>query len=86
LEDTSEFFRWLVGGLIALWLGLISWLGKRQVDRIDELDRNAIRKDAFKETRDDVKALTEVVSAIRIDQARTLQMLEQRRKRISKDE
>ena len=86
MEDTSEFFRWLVGGLIALWLGLISWLGKRQVDRIDELDRNAIRKDAFKETRDDVKALTEVVSAIRIDQARTLQMLEQRRKRISKDE
>lgn len=56
------------------------------MDRIDELDRNAIRKDAFKETRDDVKALTEVVSAIRIDQARTLQMLEQRRKRISKDE
>ena len=33
----DEFLKWAIAGVAGLWMALLSWLGKRQVDRIDHL-------------------------------------------------
>jgi len=44
----------LLAWTIAAWLALFSWLGKRQVDRIDALEKTTVQKDDFKDLRDTV--------------------------------
>lgn len=39
-------------GLLAAVTGILGWLGKRHVDRLDELDREAARQHHIKEIED----------------------------------
>jgi cell division protein FtsB len=46
LSDAKTVVLWLLGALMAL----LAWLGKRQIRRIDELERDSVTRDELSET------------------------------------
>lgn len=51
LSDTKTVFL----GLLAVLMALITWIGKRQVKRIDDLEAYAVRKAELAQLREDIR-------------------------------
>lgn len=42
----NELWQWVVGGIGALTVAILGWAGKRQIDRIDQIEKRKANKDS----------------------------------------
>lgn len=45
-DDAKSVILWLLGAIMAV----LTWLGKRQIKRIDDLERDAVKRDELSKT------------------------------------
>ena len=51
LADAKSVFL----GLLALLMSLLSWIGLRQIKRLDDLERNAVSREELRETLTEIR-------------------------------